>query len=49
MLNNTGKGLKTAHGFSACVKKTGVCSGSPDMKISGHHCYALGGGVGTTG
>jgi hypothetical protein len=49
MLSNTGKRLKTARSSSACVKKTGVCSRSPDIKISGHECYALGGGVGTTG
>jgi hypothetical protein len=49
MLSNTISGLKTAHCFYTRIKKTRVCSCSPDMEISGHDCYALGGGVGTAG
>lgn len=32
MLSNTISGLKTAHCFYTRIKKTGVCSCSPDMK-----------------
>jgi hypothetical protein len=32
MLSNTGNGLKTAHSFSACIKKTGERDCLPDIK-----------------